>query len=193
MRRLEQYIAGCAAYIPEASDPADNIRYYRAARGLQAAWGQDFCDTFNSVFHRAFCEAGNAQEPERQYAIALDVLREWTAAKPLNVREPYYSYGTAIEPLAPTEADARAEFNRQWKAKYPGKRCNSKEANARYAEISGKAMEFVQAEYQDALKRYREVEAKRESENAKRRQEWLDVFHGAALCENAVRDLLTVA
>lgn len=193
----DAYEQASAAFVPAPDDNPQAILCYRAWAGLRAAWGAEFCEQFNSAVHNCACAAAWAQEGRTApYAAAESTLRALVAEQRAPIfpdkwrEEPRYVHSYRAEPAAPTERDAREEFNRQWRAKFPGKRCNSREANARYLELADKAMAIVRERYARDLAEYHAAEARTVRENEARRANWVNTIHGAALFEHAARRIL---
>ncbi len=187
--RREIFEQAAAAFLPAPDDSAAAIPFYRAWAGLRAAWGESFCKDFNGAVHNAACAAGWAPDGER-YQAALITLRHLSENQqaPAAPREVWANAYHAT-PVEPTERDAREFFNAEWRRKYPGKRANSKEANTKYAELSGKALAILRERYAQALAEYQRREEQTSRENAARREEWFGKLHGMAAFEDAVRDI----
>lgn len=175
------------AFVPADDDNPDCIPFYRMWHGLKAAWGSQFADTFNGALHRAACEGSYAKTNEERYRIALVSLKALVADAKLP-EEPRYQHYYGCLPDEPTEQDARAFFNQEYKRAFPGRRANSKDANVKWAEKREQAMAIVRQRYEDSCTAYRARESEIEQGNTRYRQEWFDKLHSMALLENAVRE-----
>lgn len=188
MTRAARFESAYAAFRPAPDDRPEAIPFYRAFAGLRAAWGEDFCDTYNHALHQAACTCGGFPEGQR-YAVALAVIKDM-AERVVVPEEPRPSCSYSMPPQKPTEDDARALFVEQFRSAFPGKRANSKFGNEQWLRVRGKALELVRAQYDKDKARYDREEARLDAENQRRRQEWRDKVQQAALFVNAVRNLL---
>lgn len=159
------------AFVPAADDNPDCVPFYRAAAGLYAAWGKEFCDRYNSAVHRAACECSHSHPTMSRYQLALYMLK-YTAEQTKAPSEPRYSYSSRCEPSEPTEQDARNIFNAQFKRAFPGQRLNSKAAKEKWAQVRDKAFSLARADYETALAAYRAHEASIDKQNAARKAEY---------------------
>ena len=147
------YSAAFASYEPQADDHPSAIPFYRLWLGLRAVLGTDTVERFHHWFHSAYQyvyapDAGDWASVVRAiqlYAGELKLPPEPQRRIPWHLSEP---------DAAKIPARAREIFEDQFRAKYPGKRINSKLAREKWAEVEGKALEFATQEYDGEIKRY---------------------------------------
>lgn len=192
---LEQrFIAAYQAYSPDASDSPDAIPYYRTWAGMRAAFGPAFVDTYNGACHNAmvFTSVNGAQGMKAAESAFVQVMANLQrfAQEAKTPDAPRERYSWASKPSEPTESDAKAEFNRQFKIAFPAERLNSKHAKAEWSRVAPKAMDLVQKRYQQEHAAWQAEQDRIESQTQDARQKWLDGLHASALFENAVLDLL---
>ena len=148
MSRETRYEEACRAFVPDPSDSADAIPYYRAAAGLKAAWGAAICDSID--FHACFCAAGS-----QGYEAAVATLRALADAEP--PKEPQGSGAYLARPLDVTAEDV---FVREFKRAFPRRRVTSKFAQEKRESSAERAQEIADAENAKAAASY-EAEAAR--------------------------------
>lgn len=174
--RRQAYVDAFHAMTVDPEDNPDCIPSYRAAAGLRAAWGESFYESHShSLFHRAFCYAGDVAgrgDVEGSYDVALDVIREWTETAPMP-EEPRFSYNSWMSaPSEPTERDARVYFNTQYKLAYPNRRANSKHANEFWKENRDVAIRILREKYNAELDKYNAELARIDAQNQKARADY---------------------
>lgn len=185
--RNEQYLTGLRTFVPAENDNPECIPFYRAWSGMTAVLGKETMDRWHHLLHEAICWSLSKPELEQFQTIIQSchwIIDRWTRPE-----EPRHSYSWECTPSEPTEDDARQFFNMEYKNAFPGKRANSKDANALWLEKRERAIAILRERYDANLARHNERERKRDEENARRREEWIDKFWGMALFEQFVRDL----
>lgn len=171
MNREELFEAAYAAFVPAEDDNPECVPFYRAWRGLEAAWGAEFCKRYNGVVHRAACECSYKHPTMRPYELALFTAKHMieNAKAP---EEPRVVYSHRAEPSEPTEQDARAIFATQFKAKWPNERLNGKLAREKWELVKDRAYAIARERYETLLAEYREYEAGIQRQNDARKAEW---------------------
>jgi hypothetical protein len=172
--RQQQFELAHAAFTTAPEDSPEAVPFYRAHAGLRAAWGAEFVRAYDSAVHRAACNAGWAKDGER-YRVALDTVRSM-AQEQTAPQEPRYRYCYDGEPREPNDADVLEFFRQQWRAKYPGKRVNSREALAKFEEVKGKALTILQQRHAAAMAERLEKHARIDRENAAARAKWQEAI-----------------
>lgn len=188
MTNAEKFESAYASFAPRPDDNQDGIPYYAASAGLRAAWGLEFYNTQNHVVHQAACYCAKLEKGER-YAMALSTIQglaERASAPP----GPYLEWDHSLPPQEPTEGDARAEFVRQFKEKFPGKRSNSKFANEYWAKLKDKAMEIVREKYVLYKAKYDKKSDAVEKRNQIRRDEWQEKADKISAFKSAVNAIV---
>lgn len=171
MTRAQAFVHGSDSYVPAPDDPPANVPFYRAAWGLRAAWGREFCDQHHHLVHAAASRASWTVEPARRYRVALDELVR-LAGTPVLPEPPRPRLSYATPPARPTEEDAIRLFQQEWRQHRPGERVNSKLAKAAWAEKHAQAVAIVQARYQAACAHYDAQVAEQERLNRADHDEW---------------------
>lgn len=205
MTTIERYVQGYESYVSPDSEPADQQHFHRSWAGVVAARGyssySEMPERERWLFYNPICWVEwQRLLVEQQWPAIVAQLQEqvdkWTPPE-----EPRSWYFSEIAPPEPTERDARAYFNREFKRAYPGERANSKHANAAYLEVirdggafghetrQQRAMRVLRHQWTTAVATYEQRKAEHESRCLTLRQEWLDKIHTQALFEEFVRSL----
>ncbi len=172
MSLKEIYDQAYAEFTPEASDPVDNIPFYRCWFGLKAVLLHlGFADPFTAPLdvHGVCCWA---KSDGGSWESVIKVLPMHTP-KPL-VREKSYSCFHQYEPKEPTEKEAYAIFSDQFRSAFPGKRINSKDGKAKWEKLKDKAMDLARQEYASMKARYDAEKKKYEDRLQKDDDEWAE-------------------
>lgn len=143
------YLAAYHGFQPEPDDNPQAIPCYRAAAGIRAVVGEDLCRRAHSLFHAAFCHAGDGT-PEEGPARAAAVFEDFVAkAKPpTEPRKPsFYLYH-------PEPQDPREIFKSEYRRAFPGKRTNSREANELWKKKEKLCRDHVDKVYQIQKEKY---------------------------------------
>jgi ribosomal protein L14E/L6E/L27E len=185
--KAEKFQEAFEAFIPAPDDNPDCIPFYATWRGLDAAWGSDFCNQYHSAVHQACGDSGYGGSRitlAERYQAACTSLRYW-AEKAEAPQEPASRIFWMYRPQEP--AEARALFAGQFRQAFPGQRINSKLAKEKWEEVKGKAFEVVAEQYQAALAHYEAEKAKVDGQNAAEKATWqekraaLEVFKALVL------------
>lgn len=176
------YCAAWESHQADHGDDATRIAFDRIYKGcMTLGLPETWC-------HQMSGWIDTQAQPSEQYRQILITVRTWCRDAKLP-REPYYSMGCNSVPREPTEQDAFDLFRSQYKQKFPERRINSKHAKEQWVKVSEKAWQIAQDQYKTELAHYNAMEEKRNAENAKRRQEWIDEIHAMALIEHHVESL----
>lgn len=196
LNREQAYIEASHAWVPDPYDMVEypsNLPFYRAWQGVVAAMGvSDYSqleERFKGLFHNPICWCMGLPI-EQQWAKMVeqfrDMVSKWNAPEePRLVNWGFYESA----PVEPTEHDARQFFNQEYKRAFPGKRANSKDANALWLEKKDKAMVILQERHKGQYAAWEQRRDAAGERQAKARQEWIDKFHAQALFEDWVRSL----
>ncbi len=159
-----------AAYIPSADDAVENIPFYRAWFGMKAVLEKyGYADPYKAPINvHTLC--GWATK-DGQWS---EILRAMPMVEPKSPEKDrrYHSMFYASEPALPTEKDARAVFESSYRAQFPGKRINSKDAKEKWEKCKGKALGFATENYNDLKVAYDKKVADHEAREAKEEAEW---------------------
>jgi hypothetical protein len=186
MTRAERYAAAYAAFVPSPDDNPAAVPYYCAAEGLRAAWGRDFCDRFNDVFHRAFCAAGAVSVSEGLRVAEL-TLRDYVERVRVPERPPA-NYGRFYR-AEPVEVTAEDVFRREFRRTFPGERINGKLAREKRQEVWVSACRAAVEQNRRAREDYA-ADLRAAERDAARLREWVDDVHGVALLLDAAREVV---
>ena len=163
----EAYRQACAEYVPDASDNPECVPFYRAWRGVKAAWGTGFVEANHHWVHRALCWSS----PEYEYETVLKTIR-FLANDAKRPDDPYRELSYHCPPHEPTEDDVIHFFRMEYRRAYPGKRVNSKHAKEQWAKVKDRAAQLVREQYEKDLEEYRAKEAAIKARNDAQQAEW---------------------
>lgn len=183
----EDYLIGCDSFTAQLEDNPDCVPFYRAWRGMENVLGKDTLSRWHHLFHEAICWGSN--KPLEEQFDTIVAHARYMCNRGGRTEEPRYSYSYNCPPSEPTDDDARKFFNSEYKRAFPDKRANSKHANALWIEKREQALSILREQYQAELKRYNDKEECRETENRRRKEEWISAAWTLAEFENVVRSL----
>ena len=172
--KSDAYVRAYRAFEPALDDNPDCVPYYRAAAGLKAVWGQEFCTKYSSAFHRAFCAAGSvrAEDGLRAAEAALEEMISLSQEYPREKERPRTRFFYQAEPAEVTVENVRAFFCEEYRRAFPGRRSNSRHAKMLWVEKEKEAWKILWERHARKMEAFRAEEAKCDSENRRRYEEW---------------------
>jgi hypothetical protein len=191
MTTKEQFEMLYAEFVPQPDDAPNAIPFYRTAYAIRTLWGVEFVEKYPHIWHQAACYSSDAKI--NRYQVALNIA--WAFVNDCKVPSAptsHYCTATAI-PVVPTEADALAEYRRQYKRAYPDKRVTSTHAKALWLKKKDAAMKIVVDRYHADLDAYNLTEAREQARRDRQQREWMNQVMAMAQLEDAVRELPVAA
>lgn len=141
----------------------ENAWFYRAFDCLRAQYPAEV-EKWNGIFHNAICWGHGELAPTIQSFIStVRAIKEPEA--------PIQRYCSDYEP-SPREGEAFEIFTRQFKAKWPSKRINSKFATEKWNTVREQAEEIAQAEFKIRHDAWQTRENERNRIHAKKVEEY---------------------
>lgn len=153
-----------SSWRPSPDDNLSNAWFYSAFEGMKAvcnAINPEFFFECNYLLHEAICLSQG-----KDLALIVKCIRI-----PETPKKPEQRYSSDYEPTY-DENRPREMFAQQFKAKFPGKRINSRFASEKWEEVKAKAEEYAQTEYKARFADWQGRELRRAEEHAIRVRIW---------------------
>ena len=154
MTNRKTYEQAYAAHQSAPDDAEENVPFYRTWAGMKAVLAlHGYDDPFTAPLDlHSICCWAQQDHQSQSYGAILCVLDMCAPKEPAPLKHVRCFYRS--EPTPPTEADARKVFEESYRAKWPGKRINTKHAKEKWEQVKALAAVVAQQRYEEEKRKY---------------------------------------